>query len=74
MGRIVAAPTAGSCGVLPGVLFSLAEPTMLQRKTGGGPFNLRCCRFGYCKECIPFRAEGGCQAEIGSASAMVQLP
>ena len=44
MKRIVAAPTAGSCGVLPAVLLPLA-------RAGQG-------------------AEGGCQAEVGAASAM----
>lgn len=71
MKRIVAAPTAGSCGVLPAVLISL------QKKQGfsdekmiealyvaagiGGVIAERAFIAG---------AAGGCQAEIGSGSAM----
>ena len=32
MGRIVAAPTAGSCGILPAVLFSVSNTFQLERK------------------------------------------
>ena len=32
MGRIVAAPTAGSCGILPGCLISLLEEGMITEK------------------------------------------
>lgn len=71
MKRIVAAPTAGSCGVLPAVLISYcehidAEPNALVRAlyVAGGVGEViaeRACISG---------AEGGCQAEIGSAGAM----
>ena len=71
MKRIVAAPTAGSCGVLPAVLIPLAEvrdvaeETILQALYIAAGFGqvtaLRASVAG---------AEGGCQAEIGSASAM----
>ena len=71
MKRIVAAPTAGSCGVMPAVLISLQEKyNFTDRKmveslyvaSGiGGVIAMRACLAG---------AEGGCQAEIGSASAM----
>ena len=71
MKRIVAAPTAGSCGVLPAVLLSLEEmehyPTeqlveALYVAAGiGGVIADRAFIAG---------AAGGCQAEIGSASAM----
>lgn len=71
MKRIVAAPTAGSCGVLPAVLLSLKEmehyPTeqlveALYVAAGiGGVIADRAFIAG---------AAGGCQAEIGSASAM----
>ena len=68
MKRIVAAPTAGSCGVLPAVLIPLAEvrdvaeETILQALAGFGQVTaLRASVAG---------AEGGCQAEIGTASAM----
>lgn len=71
MKRIVAAPTAGSCGVLPAVLLSVAEhrnlsdedllPALYTAAGIGEVIAARACLAG---------AEGGCQAEIGSASAM----
>ena len=58
MKRIVAAPTAGSCGVLPAVLILQA----LYIAAGFGQVTaLRASVAG---------AQGGCQAEIGTASAM----
>jgi L-serine dehydratase len=71
MGRIVAAPTAGSCGVLPAVLFTVAtergigeDPLVRAFFTAGG-IGLVIERFASLSG-----AEGGCQAEVGSASAM----
>ena len=71
MKRIVAAPTAGSCGVLPAVLLSIEEKEgySLKKMTEalyvaagiGGVIASRAFLAG---------AAGGCQAEIGSASAM----
>lgn len=71
MGRIVAAPTAGSSGVLPAVLLTLAEE---------GGFNdaqiadaLVCAAAVGClitRNATVAGAEGGCQAEIGAAAAM----
>ena len=71
MRKIVAAPTAGACGVLPAVLVPLyqkgkaAEEEILQAlyvASGiGAVIGFRACISG---------AAGGCQAEIGSASAM----
>ncbi len=71
MKRIVAAPTAGSCGVLPAVLLSLQEQKKFDddRMTEalyvaagiGGVIASRVFLAG---------AAGGCQAEIGSASSM----
>lgn len=71
MKRIVAAPTAGSCGVLPAVLLTMEE--ML------GFSNEQMIKAMFVAagigEVIAYRAfiagaQGGCQAEIGSASAM----
>lgn len=71
MGRIVAAPTAGSCGVLPAVLLSIARKQKMPDAvlipaffTAGG--------IGMIieKKATISGAQGGCQAEIGSASAM----
>ncbi len=71
MRRIVAAPTAGSCGVLPAVFLSLEEEKgypleemvkALYVSAGiGGIIAQRASVSG---------AAGGCQAEIGAASAM----
>ena len=71
MCKIVAAPTAGACGVLPAVLVPLyhtgafAEEEILKAlyvASGiGAVIAFRACIAG---------AAGGCQAEIGSASAM----
>lgn len=71
MKRIVAAPTAGSCGVLPAVLIPMAERGGLQDETVVQSLFVA-AGFG---QVIAARAsisgaEGGCQAEIGSASAM----
>lgn len=71
MKRIVAAPTAGSCGVLPAVLLSFQE------ERGALDEQLVRALFvaGGIGEVIAMNAsiagaQGGCQAEIGSASAM----
>ena len=71
MKRIVAAPTAGSCGVLPAVLLPLWRI---------GSYNEEAiCRALYVSagfgQVVAARAtlagaEGGCQAEVGAASAM----
>lgn len=71
MGRIVAAPTAGASGVLPAVLLPMQEKyghpdgEMVQALYVSAGFG----------QVIATRAsisgaEGGCQAEVGSASAM----
>ena len=68
---IVAAPTAGSCGVLPSVLVPFVEKYNIDEDTVLKALYLS-AGFG---QIIAHRAsiagaEGGCQAEIGSASAM----
>lgn len=71
MGRIVAAPTAGASGVMPAVLIPLQEKEGLSDQV-----MVEClyvaAGFG---QVIAARAsisgaEGGCQAEVGSASGM----
>ncbi|GJM28720.1 MAG: L-serine dehydratase, iron-sulfur-dependent subunit alpha [Cyclobacteriaceae bacterium] len=71
MGRIVAAPTAGASGILPGVLVTLQEIHNLdQRKI------MECLLVGAGIALIIEQnaslagAVGGCQAETGSAAAM----
>lgn len=72
MKRIVAAPTAGSCGVIPAVLLpyqqeypDATETDMIQALYVSGGFgNILAERASISG------AEAGCQAEIGAASAM----
>lgn len=71
MRRIVAAPTAGSCGVIPAVLITYEE----QRKVPEERMVEALYTAAGIGEVIAVSAsisgaEGGCQAEIGSASAM----
>lgn len=71
MGKIVAAPTAGSCGVLPAVLFTVEEAVSCSEEdlvtalfTSAGIGMVIADRANVSG------AEGGCQAEIGSAAGM----
>ena len=74
MRKIVAAPTAGACGVLPAVLVPLYQAGMVSEEqiiqalytaSGiGAVIGYRACIAG---------AAGGCQAEIGTASAMAAV-
>ncbi|AIS52256.1 L-serine dehydratase, alpha chain [Thermoanaerobacter kivui] len=71
MGKIVAAPTAGSSGVIPGALVTIG------RKFGKSDDDMTRVLFTasgigiiIAKNSTLSGAEGGCQAEIGSASAM----
>ncbi len=72
MGRIVAAPTAGSCGVIPGVFLAYAE---LAGSSSDNVLVDGLCAAGLIGQVISEKigvsgAEGGCQAECGSAAAM----
>lgn len=71
MRRIVAMPTAGSCGVIPAVLLTYKE----QKQVSDERIVEALYVAGGIGEVIATSAsisgaEGGCQAEIGSASAM----
>ena len=71
MGRIVAAPTAGASGILPGVLMSLKEHCGVSREKLVEGLVIA----GVIGEVIASRASlagatGGCQAECGSGAAM----
>lgn len=71
MKRIVAAPTAGACGVLPAVLlpyrrhFGAGEEALVQALYVASGFGMIIAARASISG-----AEGGCQAEIGSAAAM----
>lgn len=74
MGRVVAAPTGGASGVLPGVLVTVSRDlgvtrertvlALLAAAAVGGVIAARASLSG---------AAGGCQAEIGSAAAMAAV-
>ena len=71
MGRIVACPTAGSCGIVPGVLKKIQELDNLSDEQIAEAL-MTCAGVGMV---IAHRASvsgavGGCQAECGAASAM----
>ena len=71
MGRIVAAPTAGSCGILPGCLISLWEERgMPEKDIIMSMFTAGAFGMVIAKRAGIAGAQGGCQAECGSASAM----
>ena len=71
MGTIVATPTAGSVGILPGTIFSTAkklhssEDDMVHALFTAGAIGLVIANNAFISG-----AAGGCQAEIGSATAM----
>mgnify|MGYP005757410709 FL=1 len=71
MGRIVAAPTAGSCGVLPAALISVMEDKSLpEDEVVMSMFTASAIGMVIAKNASIAGAEGGCQAEVGTASAM----
>lgn len=71
MGKIVACPTAGSCGILPAVILAtgeqleLTEDELIKGLLAAGAVGMI---IGM--NATLAGAEGGCQAECGSASAM----
>lgn len=71
MGLIVAAPTAGSSGVIPGVFCSLKEQYgYADEEICQVLFNAAAVGYLITRNATTAGAEGGCQAEVGSASAM----
>lgn len=71
MGCIVAAPTAGSAGVLPAVLVALQEEQgFSDQQIADALANAAAVGYLVSHNATVSGAEGGCQAEIGSASAM----
>ena len=71
MGKICATPTAGSAGVVPGVLFAMNEQRGLTKEEMVR-FLFTSGAFGFvvANNASISGAAGGCQAEVGSASAM----
>ncbi len=71
MGLIVAAPTAGSAGVIPGVFLAMQqEYGFSDEKMTMALFNAGAVGYLIMRNATVAGAEGGCQAEIGAASAM----
>ena len=71
MGLIVAAPTAGSAGVVPGVLLALAdEHNIDDNALYKGLINASAIGYILMRNASVSGAEAGCQAEVGAASAM----
>jgi len=71
MGKIVAAPTAGSCGIIPGVLLTVQEELNLDdRRIVEGLFTASGIGIIIAQKASISGAEGGCQAECGAAAAM----
>ena len=71
MGRIVAAPTAGSCGIIPGCLISMCEDRGIsERDAVMSLFTAGAFGMVIASRASISGAESGCQAECGSASAM----
>ncbi|KAG3106699.1 hypothetical protein PC116_g258 [Phytophthora cactorum] len=79
MGRIVATPTAGSCGIIPGVFISSQERFgWSDEHLVNGLFCAGAIGYVIANNSFISGAEGGCQAEVGSAigmaaGAMVEL-
>lgn len=71
MGRIVAAPTAGASGVLPGVLLSLRHSHELSDdELIDGLLIAAAIGACFAAQATLSGAAGGCQAEVGTAAAM----
>ena len=71
MGRIVAAPTAGSAGTIPGALIGVADHLGLDDERLVMPMVLAAgVGQAISRQMFISGAAGGCQAEIGSSAAM----
>lgn len=71
MGRIVAAPTAGSCGILPAAVLTMqAERNLSDRECVMSLFTASAVGMVIANNACLAGAQGGCQAECGSAAAM----
>lgn len=71
MGRVVAAPTAGSCGILPGVVLALeGEKGLEEDRLIDGLFAAAGIGMVAARQASLSGAALGCQAEVGVAAAM----
>lgn len=71
MGKIVAAPTAGSCGIIPAAIITAGEKlNKSEDEMIMALFSASGVGILIAKNATLAGAEGGCQAECGSAAAM----
>ena len=70
MGKIIAAPTAGSCGIMPAVLTICEKKGYKKDDIVRGMFTAAGLADIIAQVATFAGAEGGCQAECGSAAAM----
>ena len=71
MGKIVAMPTAGACGIIPAAILSVAEKFNFDReKIRRALLTASIVGILFIENATISGAEGGCQAECGTASAM----
>lgn len=71
MGVIVAAPTAGACGILPGALLAMMEERgVTEDEAVDALFTAAAVGQAITTQASISGAEGGCQAECGSGAAM----
>ena len=71
MGKIVAAPTAGSCGIVPAAILTMMDMRGVSERAAAMAL-ITAGAFGMviAKEATIAGAQGGCMAECGSAAAM----
>jgi len=71
MGKIVAAPTAGACGILPGAVVAMMEVRGIKEDEAvRALFTAGAVGQSIAMTASISGAEGGCQAECGAAAAM----
>ena len=71
MGKIVAMPTAGACGIIPAAILSVAEKfNFSYEKIQRALLTASIVGILFIENATISGAEGGCQAECGTASAM----
>lgn len=71
MGKIVAAPTAGACGILPGAIIAMMEEkNVTEDQAVDALLVAAAVGQSIATQASISGAEGGCQAECGSAAAM----
>lgn len=70
-GKVVTAPTCGACGIIPGLMYALREEYELSEKEILKGLAVAGLIGNIVKENATISgAEGGCQAEVGTACAM----